>query len=167
MRIVGEGELQQFYQPYTHSSNLTSRAPPNNTIFSPLSKCFQIIEFIVSQSFCYVYILSHSGFCLLFPTLLLRAIWKCLLSPLSIIHSSHTPMCALIFSILFSLFRQNQVSWIRRRDWHILSSGDILYTNDARFTATHEPSKGTFTLTIKFVQKRDHGEYCCQVSRLA
>jgi hypothetical protein len=45
-----------------------------------------------------------------------------------------------------------------------LSSGDALYTNDARFSATHEPIKGTITLTIKFVQKRDHGEYCCQVS---
>lgn len=59
---------------------------------------------------------------------------------------------------------QNQVSWVRRRDWHILSSGDSLYTNDARFVATHEPVQSTYTLQIKFVQKRDHGIYECQVS---
>lgn len=59
---------------------------------------------------------------------------------------------------------QNQVSWVRRRDWHILSSGDILYTNDARFIASHEPSLSTYTLQIKFLQKRDHGVYECQVS---
>lgn len=47
---------------------------------------------------------------------------------------------------------------------HILSSGDSLYTNDARFVATHEPTQSTYTLQIKFVQKRDHGVYECQVS---
>lgn len=67
--------------------------------------------------------------------------------------------------LLFSSFYpQNQVSWVRRRDWHILSSGDSLYTNDARFVATHEPTQSTYTLQIKFVQKRDHGVYECQVS---
>jgi hypothetical protein len=44
---------------------------------------------------------------------------------------------------------QNQVSWIRKRDFHILSSGDALYTNDARFVATHEPKHSTYTLQIK------------------
>lgn len=58
----------------------------------------------------------------------------------------------------------SQVSWVRRRDWHILSSGDSLYTNDARFVATHEPTQSTYTLQIKFVQKRDHGIYECQVA---
>ncbi|CAO1369191.1 unnamed protein product, partial [Diamesa serratosioi] len=58
----------------------------------------------------------------------------------------------------------NQVSWVRRRDWHILSSGENLYTNDARFVATHDPGSSRFTLQIKFVQKRDHGVYECQVS---
>lgn len=47
---------------------------------------------------------------------------------------------------------------------HILSSGDSLYTNDARFVATHEPTQSVYTLQIKFVQKRDHGAYECQVS---
>lgn len=52
---------------------------------------------------------------------------------------------------------------MRRRDWHILSSGDSLYTNDARFVATYEPKQSVYTLQIKFVQKRDHGTYDCQV----
>ena len=26
-----------------------------------------------------------------------------------------------------------QVSWVRRRDWHIISSGMLMYTNDERF----------------------------------
>lgn len=74
-------------------------------------------------------------------------------------------MCVrLLLSIPILIFEQNQVSWVRRRDWHILSSGDSLYTNDARFVATHEPTQSTYTLQIKFVQKRDHGIYECQVS---
>lgn len=59
---------------------------------------------------------------------------------------------------------QNQISWIRRRDWHILSSGAQLYTNDERFGILHTPGSNTWTLQIKFVQKRDNGLYECQVS---
>lgn len=39
--------------PYRMS--MTIKRFPSNNNFAPLSKCFQIIEFIVSQSFCYVY----------------------------------------------------------------------------------------------------------------
>ncbi|XP_055918603.1 uncharacterized protein LOC129950706 [Eupeodes corollae] len=56
----------------------------------------------------------------------------------------------------------NQISWIRRRDWHILSSGAQLYTNDERFAILHAPGSNTWTLQIKFVQRRDHGMYECQ-----
>ena len=59
---------------------------------------------------------------------------------------------------------QNQITWIRRRDWHILSSGDQMYTNDERFGILHTPGSNTWTLQIKFVQRRDHGMYECQVS---
>lgn len=52
---------------------------------------------------------------------------------------------------------QNQISWIRRRDWHILSSGAQMYTNDERFAILHTPGSNTWTLQIKFVQRRDHG----------
>ncbi|KAG4071792.1 hypothetical protein HA402_011946 [Bradysia odoriphaga] len=58
----------------------------------------------------------------------------------------------------------NQISWIRRRDWHILSSGAQMYTNDERFAILHTPGSNTWTLQIKFVQRRDHGMYECQVS---
>lgn len=59
---------------------------------------------------------------------------------------------------------RNQISWIRRRDWHILSSGAQMYTNDERFAILHTPGSNTWTLQIKFVQRRDHGTYECQVS---
>ncbi|GAB0094636.1 Zwei Ig domain protein zig-8 [Sergentomyia squamirostris] len=58
----------------------------------------------------------------------------------------------------------NQISWIRRRDWHILSSGVHMYTNDERFAILHTPGSNVWTLQIKFVQRRDHGMYECQVS---
>uniref|UniRef100_A0A9I3MII9 Ig-like domain-containing protein n=1 Tax=Anopheles merus TaxID=30066 RepID=A0A9I3MII9_ANOME len=57
---------------------------------------------------------------------------------------------------------RNQISWIRRRDWHILSSGAQMYTNDERFAILHTPGSNTWTLQIKFVQRRDHGTYECQ-----
>ncbi|XP_055530417.1 zwei Ig domain protein zig-8 isoform X2 [Wyeomyia smithii] len=59
---------------------------------------------------------------------------------------------------------RSQISWIRRRDWHILSSGAQMYTNDERFAILHTPGSNTWTLQIKFVQRRDHGTYECQVS---
>nr|XP_029722629.1 uncharacterized protein LOC109428159 [Aedes albopictus] len=58
--------------------------------------------------------------------------------------------------------KSNQISWIRRRDWHILSSGAQMYTNDERFAILHTPGSNTWTLQIKFVQRRDHGTYECQ-----
>lgn len=64
---------------------------------------------------------------------------------------------------LFQCMEQNQISWIRRRDWHILSSGAQMYTNDERFAILHTPGSNTWTLQIKFVQRRDHGMYECQV----
>lgn len=57
-----------------------------------------------------------------------------------------------------------QVSWIRRRDWHILSSGVFTYTNDERFQILHAEGSDDWTLQIKYVQKRDNGTYECQVS---
>lgn len=57
-----------------------------------------------------------------------------------------------------------QISWIRRRDWHILSSGMFTYTNDERFQILHAEGSDDWTLQIKYVQKRDNGTYECQVS---
>jgi hypothetical protein len=57
-----------------------------------------------------------------------------------------------------------QISWVRRRDWHILTSGMFTYTNDERFQVLHSEGSDDWTLQIKFVQKRDNGTYECQVS---
>jgi hypothetical protein len=57
-----------------------------------------------------------------------------------------------------------QVSWIRRRDWHILTSGLFTYTNDERFQVVHTEGGDDWNLQIKYVQKRDNGTYECQVS---
>lgn len=56
-----------------------------------------------------------------------------------------------------------QVSWVRRRDWHILSSGVFMYTNDDRFHVMHADNADNWDLQIKYVQKRDAGSYECQV----
>ncbi|GJQ76685.1 hypothetical protein Trydic_g15538 [Trypoxylus dichotomus] len=55
-----------------------------------------------------------------------------------------------------------QISWVRRRDWHILSSGMFTYTNDERFQILHAEGSDDWTLQIKYVQKRDNGTYECQ-----
>ncbi|XP_065167660.1 neurotrimin-like [Atheta coriaria] len=60
-----------------------------------------------------------------------------------------------------------QISWVRRRDWHILSSGMYPYTNDERFQVLHAEGADDWTLQIKYVQKRDNGTYECQVSSSA
>jgi len=56
------------------------------------------------------------------------------------------------------------VSWIRRRDFHILTLGQLSFTSDARFMARHRQNSRHWTLGIKYVQKRDEGVYECQVS---
>ncbi|KAG8314493.1 hypothetical protein J6590_092047 [Homalodisca vitripennis] len=57
-----------------------------------------------------------------------------------------------------------RVSWVRRRDWHILSSGPMTYTNDERFQVIHAENTIDWDLQIKFVQRRDNGTYECQVA---
>ncbi|XP_026687536.1 uncharacterized protein LOC103520722 [Diaphorina citri] len=83
-------------------------------------------------------------FFLLLPFLLLL---------LPLLHRSHLAVLA-VFSF--------QVSWVRRRDWHILTSGVLTYTNDARFQVIHTDGSDDWNLQIKFLQKRDNGTYECQ-----
>ncbi|XP_021939716.1 uncharacterized protein LOC110839609 isoform X1 [Zootermopsis nevadensis] len=59
---------------------------------------------------------------------------------------------------------ERPVSWIRRRDWHILTSGLFTYTNDERFQVVHTEGGDDWNLQIKYVQKRDNGTYECQVA---
>ncbi|KAL5273982.1 hypothetical protein ACFFRR_000627 [Megaselia abdita] len=56
------------------------------------------------------------------------------------------------------------VSWIRKRDLHILTIGIMTYTNDQRFQAMHLDDTDEWILKIVSVQPRDTGIYECQVS---
>ncbi|XP_037050920.1 uncharacterized protein LOC119084880 isoform X2 [Bradysia coprophila] len=56
------------------------------------------------------------------------------------------------------------VSWIRRKDYHLLTVGLTTYSSDERYSATHLIHSEDWTLQIKFVQLRDAGLYECQVS---
>jgi len=56
-----------------------------------------------------------------------------------------------------------QVSWVRRRDWHILSSGVLTYINDGRFRVFHSEKSDDWDLRISPVSKVDNGTYECQV----
>ncbi|XP_054719799.1 fibroblast growth factor receptor-like 1 isoform X2 [Uloborus diversus] len=56
------------------------------------------------------------------------------------------------------------VSWIRRRDFHVLTVGLDTYTTDDRFEAVHMERNNDWTLKVKFAQLKDAGLYECQVS---
>ncbi|XP_066943911.1 lachesin-like [Macrobrachium rosenbergii] len=55
-----------------------------------------------------------------------------------------------------------QVSWIRGRDLHVLSSGQVAFSSDSRVSVAHVGD--SWTLTIKYTQPRDAGQYSCQVN---
>ncbi|ODN05220.1 Neural cell adhesion molecule L1 [Orchesella cincta] len=57
-----------------------------------------------------------------------------------------------------------KVSWIRKRDLHVLTSTVFTFSSDARFSVIHPENSDDWTLEIKFVQKRDAGVYECQVN---
>jgi neurotrimin len=56
------------------------------------------------------------------------------------------------------------VSWVRRRDWHILTADSKVYSRDERIRVTSvDSTENTWTLLIKYIQKDDEGIYDCQV----
>jgi len=57
-----------------------------------------------------------------------------------------------------------KVSWIRKRDLHILTFGLMSYTYDARFSVIRSANGDTWTLRIRSVQVNNEGLYECQVS---
>ncbi|CAN8005559.1 unnamed protein product, partial [Ixodes hexagonus] len=59
-----------------------------------------------------------------------------------------------------------QVSWIRRRDLHVLTVGRFTYTSDQRFQTIHMDNSDSWMLQIQYPQKKDAGVYECQVSTL-
>ncbi|XP_065369129.1 V-set and immunoglobulin domain-containing protein 1 [Calliphora vicina] len=56
------------------------------------------------------------------------------------------------------------VSWIRKRDLHILTAGSTTYTSDQRFQVLRPENSGNWTLQIKYPQPRDSGIYECQIN---
>ncbi|XP_015599051.1 lachesin isoform X3 [Cephus cinctus] len=56
------------------------------------------------------------------------------------------------------------VSWMRKRDLHILTSSIYTYTSDSRFSVMHPETTDEWKLKIAFVQMRDAGIYECQVN---
>lgn len=57
-----------------------------------------------------------------------------------------------------------KVSWIRKRDLHILTVGILTYTNDQRFQSVHADGSDEWILKISSSQPRDSDIYECQVS---
>ncbi|XP_037779174.1 uncharacterized protein LOC119575598 isoform X1 [Penaeus monodon] len=57
-----------------------------------------------------------------------------------------------------------KVSWIRRRDLHVLTTGTFTYTTDSRFRALHLPGSPYWSLEVGDPGVSDSGVYECQVS---
>ncbi|XP_017062653.1 zwei Ig domain protein zig-8 isoform X2 [Drosophila eugracilis] len=56
------------------------------------------------------------------------------------------------------------VSWMRKRDLHILTTNIYTYSGDQRFSVIHPPSSDDWNLKIDYAQPRDSGVYECQVN---
>ncbi|KAI5696654.1 hypothetical protein M8J75_015926 [Diaphorina citri] len=56
------------------------------------------------------------------------------------------------------------VSWIRKRDAHILTVDSYTFVADLRFQTYQIDIAEQFTLQVKYLQPRDSGRYECQVS---
>ncbi|XP_069968809.1 zwei Ig domain protein zig-8 isoform X2 [Bactrocera oleae] len=56
------------------------------------------------------------------------------------------------------------VSWMRKRDLHILTTNIYTYTGDQRFSVLHPPGSDDWDLKIDYAQQRDSGIYECQVN---
>ncbi|XP_026471362.1 uncharacterized protein LOC113375648 [Ctenocephalides felis] len=62
------------------------------------------------------------------------------------------------------LQESNEVSWIRGRDLHILTSGRLTFTADPRFSVSHTPGDLSWGLVVKKAKLEDSGRYECQVN---
>ncbi|XP_017784000.1 PREDICTED: lachesin [Nicrophorus vespilloides] len=81
----------------------------------------------------------------------------------STIVTSQTGSTALVPCVVINI-GDGMVSWIRRKDYHLLTVGLTTYSSDERFQAIHLQHSEDWTLQIKYVQQRDAGIYECQVS---
>lgn len=57
-----------------------------------------------------------------------------------------------------------QISWIRMKDWHILTSNSFLYISDKRFKLVRNRQRYEWALEIANVTMSDNGTYQCQVA---
>ncbi|XP_073990255.1 transmembrane and immunoglobulin domain-containing protein 1-like isoform X5 [Rhodnius prolixus] len=89
-------------------------------------------------------------------------------TPLSSVLFLCHPLNSIIFIIKLRLstfiYTTSKVSWMRKRDLHILTSNIFTYTGDARFSVVHPDPSDDWNLRIEYVQKRDSGIYECQVN---
>nr|XP_045624888.1 uncharacterized protein LOC123774568 [Procambarus clarkii] len=69
---------------------------------------------------------------------------------------------AAVLTCVVKQLGNRQVSWIRGRDLHVLSSGQVTFSSDSRVSVTH--LKDSWALTIRYSQPRDAGSYSCQVN---
>lgn len=69
-----------------------------------------------------------------------------------------------LLCLIFVLFSISQVSWMRKRDLHILTSNIYTYTGDQRFGVIHPADSDDWDLKIEYAQQRDSGIYECQVN---
>ncbi|KAF2364813.1 Protein of unknown function DUF4817 [Trinorchestia longiramus] len=60
--------------------------------------------------------------------------------------------------------RLKTVSWVRRRDYHLLTVGRHVYTSDDRVAVKVAPDASDWILTLRWVRDSDAGQYECQVS---
>ncbi|XP_064102735.1 protein sidekick-1-like [Macrobrachium nipponense] len=56
------------------------------------------------------------------------------------------------------------VTWMRKKNLHILTAGMLTYSPDDRFKVLHPPGSEEWTLHIKFTHLGDGGWYECQVN---
>lgn len=75
---------------------------------------------------------------------------------------NHTWVTNFLFLILFDV--SIQVSWIRKRDLHILTSENFVFSSDQRFTVLHQPDSEEWNLKIEYVTLKDDGTYECQIN---
>ena len=72
------------------------------------------------------------------------------------------PLSACLLTVRYEICLQ--VSWIRQRDLHVLTSAIVSYTSDGRFSVQHNSASDDWELHISSTQTRDAGYYECQVN---
>lgn len=61
-------------------------------------------------------------------------------------------------------YKMLQVSWIRTRDLHILTSGALTFSADSRFESVHSSNGDFWGLRLRGARIADTGQYECQVN---